>query len=64
LHNIEKGAILQIKDITGRTLVQQDLNGKNGHWVWDTRKTKPGIYLFEVHENGKLLSSGKVVIQK
>jgi hypothetical protein len=61
---MEKGAILHIKDITGRTMVMQDLNGKNGHWVWDTRKITAGIYLFEVHENGKLLSSGKVVIQK
>jgi len=36
---------------------------KEGQQLWDTRKLKPGIYLYEIFDDKRKTSSGKVVIQ-
>lgn len=36
---------------------------QEGQQLWDTRKTIPGIYLYDVYEGERKVHSGKVVIQ-
>lgn len=36
---------------------------KEGQQLWDTRKLKPGIYLYEVYDDKRKTTAGKVVIQ-
>ena len=64
LPSIEKGAILHIKDITGRTILTQDIKGNSGNWFWDTRKVINGFYLVEILRDKKVILVEKVVIQK
>lgn len=48
------GSMIQTFDL-GKT--------REGQQLWDTRKTLPGVYLYDVYEGERKVHSGKVVIQ-
>ena len=56
-------AVLSIKDISGRSIVELPIQVKEGSWLWDTRKVPNGIYLYEIRTTTGKLASGNIAIQ-
>ena len=48
LKTLEGKAELSIRDINGRLIEKQLISNKQGHFLWDTRPVKNGVYLFSV----------------
>jgi Zn-dependent metalloprotease len=55
---------LRIRGVDGKSLINQQLSGAQGQWVWDTRSMPGGVYLYEVTVNGLQMANGKVVVVK
>lgn len=55
-------AIISIKEITGKTITEIPVSGKQGQEIWDTRNIPPGVYIYTINANG-MLQSGKIIIQ-
>ncbi len=60
----EGKATLRIVDLTGTVLVQKTITEPKGTWIWDTRETVNGTYLYEIFEGAFVLANGKLLIQK
>jgi hypothetical protein len=56
-------ALLEIRDATGKTVHQTQLNQKQGEYIWDTRQVKAGAYYYSL-KTGSNIKSGKVIITK
>jgi hypothetical protein len=56
-------ALLEIRDATGKTVHQTQLNQKQGEYVWDTRQVKAGTYYYSLKTDTNI-KSGKVMITK
>lgn len=56
-------ATIVITDGTGRTIETLDISGKQGQKLWDTRKIKPGTYIYTMSVTG-FTKTGKIVISK
>ena len=54
---------ITIMDVYGQIIERFTFMGKQGQQLWDTRKVKPGIYLYTFNVDGKT-QSGKIVIGK
>ncbi len=44
--NLEGDGLIEISDMNGQTITKHVTNTIEGNWIWDTRKIKPGIYIF------------------
>lgn len=55
------GCLLTLKDISGRTIVQTTLSGKDDRI--DVSTVSAGIYLFLISRQNTLISSGKIIIE-
>jgi hypothetical protein len=56
-------SLLQITDVTGRKILEENLEGASGHKLIDVRKLQPGVYLYKIMENGAISLQGKFVKQ-
>ncbi|MBN1337937.1 MAG: T9SS type A sorting domain-containing protein [Bacteroidales bacterium] len=56
-----RGCLLTLKDISGRTVMQASLSGKDDRI--DVSTVSKGIYLFLITRQNTLLRSGKVIIE-
>jgi hypothetical protein len=59
----ETNATITITDGTGNALETFKVYGKQGQKLWDTRNTKPGVYIYTL-QTGEFSQSGKIVISK
>lgn len=59
-----KDIMLTIYDINGKVVHQQKQLANNKSHRWDSSIHHSGVYFYQVHANGKQLSSGKVILQK
>ena len=55
-------AIISIKEITGKTIAEFQVNSKQGQKVWDTRHVSPGVYIYTINAGG-MIQSGKIIIK-
>lgn len=62
MHSNESTGTIDITDITGNEIVSIFIQGKNGQHVWDTRATKPGVYIYKFTADGSSVS-GKLIIK-
>ena len=53
---------INITDISGKTVYQFKVNGKQGQKVWDTRSIAPGMYFYTLTSNG-LSKTGKIIVK-
>ncbi|PJB58262.1 MAG: hypothetical protein CO098_09575 [Bacteroidetes bacterium CG_4_9_14_3_um_filter_41_19] len=63
LPETENSAVIEISDVTGKTVQIIHLTTDQGQVVWDTRKSKPGIYLYTLKASGTQ-KTGKIVVTK
>ena len=56
-------AVLELRDATGKTVHQVQLNQPKGEYVWDTRELQSGTYYYCL-KTAKTNKTGKVVIVK
>ena len=63
LPETENSAVIEISDVTGKTVQIIHLTTVQGQVVWDTRNTQPGIYLFTLKASGTQ-KTGKIVVTK
>ncbi|MEA3444296.1 MAG: hypothetical protein U9R19_06160, partial [Bacteroidota bacterium] len=61
---LESDARLIISDIMGIVIEEFAITLKQGNLIWDTQKTTNGVYLYEIVENEKQLTNGKLIISK
>jgi hypothetical protein len=59
----ETEATITITNATGAVIEILEVNGKQGQKLWDTRKVKPGVYIYTIKLAG-FSQSGKIVIRK
>ena len=59
---LKSNAVLYIIDINGKIIEQKVINTKNGQWIWDTRKNKKGIYMYDIKSENQNLGSGKILL--
>jgi hypothetical protein len=55
--------MIKISNVTGKIIETFVVKGTQGQKIWDTRKIKPGVYLYTFTVNG-ISKSGKIVISK
>jgi hypothetical protein len=58
-----KDCIIKISDLQGRTIYTANLENAKQQHIWDTRKTNPGTYIYEIKSATKVWS-GKIVVVK
>ena len=63
LPDVETEGIIKISDVTGKIIETFVVTGTQGQKIWDTRKIKPGVYLYTFTVNG-ISKSGKIVVSK
>ncbi|OFY47569.1 MAG: hypothetical protein A2W85_12315 [Bacteroidetes bacterium GWF2_41_31] len=63
LPETENSAVIEISDVTGKTVQVIHLTTNQGQVVWDTRNTQPGIYLYTLKASGTQ-KTGKIVVTK
>jgi photosystem II stability/assembly factor-like uncharacterized protein len=61
---IQTMASFKMMDIAGRVVYEQELKGNNGTISIDNLYCENGLYLWETLSGNKILSQGKVVIEK
>jgi hypothetical protein len=59
----DNGSLFQVTDVTGRKILEENLEGASGHKLIDVRKLQPGVYLYKIMENGAISLQGKFVKQ-
>ncbi len=56
------GAVIKIFDNTGKKIDERVVADRQGQFIWDVRKIKPGVYLYKLECNG-LSEKGKLIIK-
>jgi hypothetical protein len=59
----ETNAVITLTDVTGKTITNLTLNGRQGQKLWDTRNIESGVYIYTLKTSG-FSQSGKLVINK
>lgn len=62
LVNNESTGNIRIADISGKEISMFKITGKQGQQIWDTRRIKPGVYIYTLTSSGYSVS-GKLVIK-
>ncbi|MCC6840172.1 MAG: T9SS type A sorting domain-containing protein [Flavobacteriales bacterium] len=58
------GAVyLVVRDAAGRVLHRYATSGQQGRHSWDTRGLAPGLYLVELHRDGGVERTERLVVQ-
>jgi len=56
------GAVIKIFDNMGKKIDEKAVADRQGQFIWDVRKIKPGVYLYKLECNG-LSEKGKLIIK-
>jgi hypothetical protein len=59
----DNGSLLKITDVTGRKVLDENLDGASGQKLINVSKLQPGVYLYKIMENGATSLQGKFVKQ-
>lgn len=63
LPNDNAEGTIEINDVTGKLIEVLQISGNKGQKLWNTRKVKPGLYMYTLSVNG-ISKTGKLVISK
>jgi hypothetical protein len=63
INKTDNGSLLQITDVTGRKVLDENLDGASGQKLINVSKLQPGVYLYKIMENGATSLQGKFVKQ-
>jgi hypothetical protein len=55
---------ITIKDLSAKTVLITSIKSSKGVWQWDTTEIPNGFYIYEFSNDNRVLSYGKIVIQK
>ncbi|MBA3901000.1 MAG: T9SS type A sorting domain-containing protein, partial [Bacteroidetes bacterium] len=59
---LTESAELSITNFSGQTIESVKISEKEGAFDWDTKLIPNGIYLYQIKEKDKSISSGKIVV--
>ena len=57
-------ASIVIRDLTGKTIALQDISRSSDQITWNSASLAPGIYLVDLMNEGQVLKTEKLVIQR